>query len=613
MDLPAAAERGLPVDNVSGAESGNAVAVAEIALLHLLALLRRFTEAQANVARRVVGEPSGITLAGRTVGVLGVGDIGAEVIVRLRAFDAVPVGIGRRPRTETPRAAALLDDEHYHRIDDLPAALARCDDLVVGLPAHRGDAGDRRRRRAGGPRPRGHVVNVARGPVVDRDALLAALRAGRVAGAGLDVTWVEPIDPDEELLAENVAVTPHVGGVTETLLRRDRARVRGVGGAPPRTGSPARRGRFAVGVDPANLGPVTSETAPIAPAGTGQTDVPAEAAQRHRELSEVVADHQFRYYVLDAPIVTDGEFDELFGELQGLEEQHPSLVTPASPTQRVGGGFSTDFVAVDHLERMLSLDNAFAPEELREWVLRVQRELDHPTEELLYLCELKIDGLAVNLLYEDGHLTRALTRGDGRTGEDITLNMRTLADVPTELTGTDEFPVPELMEVRGEVFFRLADFEELNAGLVAAGKQPFANPRNSAAGSLRQKDPRVTATRPLRLICHGLGKRRGFTPARQSQAYDALAAWGLPVSTHTRVLHGVDAVIEHVAVLGRAPPRRRARDRRRGRQGRRRRRCSAGSGRRRAPRAGRSPTSTRRSRRRRRSRASASTSGAPGA
>ena len=295
---------------------------------------------------------------------------------------------------------------------------------------------------------------------------------------------------------------------------------------------------------------MTSETAPIAPAGTGQTDVPADAAQRHRELSEVVADHQFRYYVLDAPIVTDGEFDELFVELQGLEEQHPSLVTPASPTQRVGGGFSTDFVAVDHLERMLSLDNAFAPEELREWVLRVQRELDHPTEELLYLCELKIDGLAVNLLYEDGHLTRALTRGDGRTGEDITLNMRTLADVPTELTGTDEFPVPELMEVRGEVFFRLADFEELNAGLVAAGKQPFANPRNSAAGSLRQKDPRVTATRPLRLICHGLGKRRGFTPVRQSQAYDALAAWGLPVSTHTRVLHGVDAVIEHVGYWG---------------------------------------------------------------
>ena len=297
--------------------------------------------------------------------------------------------------------------------------------------------------------------------------------------------------------------------------------------------------------DPAaTLGAVTSESLASAP------DLPADVQARHKELSEVVADHQFRYYVLDAPIVTDGEFDELFGELLALEERYPSLVTPASPTQRVGGGFSTDFVAVDHLERMLSLDNAFEAEELREWVLRVQRELDHPSEELQYLCELKIDGLAVNLLYEHGHLTRALTRGDGRTGEDITLNMRTLADVPTELSGTDEFPVPELIEVRGEVFFRLTDFEELNAGLVAAGKQPFANPRNSAAGSLRQKDPRVTATRPLHLICHGLGRRRGFTPERQSQAYDALATWGLPVSTHTRVLHGVDAVIEHTRYWG---------------------------------------------------------------
>ena len=283
---------------------------------------------------------------------------------------------------------------------------------------------------------------------------------------------------------------------------------------------------------------------------TSTPDVPADVQARHKDLSELVGDHQFRYYVLDAPIVTDGEFDELFGELQGLEERYPSLVTPSSPTQRVGGGFSTDFVAVDHLERMLSLDNAFEAEELREWVLRVQRELEYPQEELQYLCELKIDGLAVNLLYENGHLTRALTRGDGRTGEDITLNMRTLADVPTELAGTDEFPVPELIEVRGEVFFRVEDFGELNAGLVAAGKQPFANPRNSAAGSLRQKDPRVTATRPLRLICHGLGKRRGFTPERQSQAYDALATWGLPVSTHTRVLHGVDAVIEHTRYWG---------------------------------------------------------------
>lgn len=309
------------------------------------------------------------------------------------------------------------------------------------------------------------------------------------------------------------------------------------------------RTRGPLSVHPANLGPVTSPGSAAA-TPTQLTDVPADAQSRHRELSEVVGDHQFRYYVLDSPIVTDGEFDVLFGELQRLEETYPSLVTPASPTQRVGGGFSTDFVAVDHLERMLSLDNAFAPEELGEWVDRVQRELDYPTEELRYLCELKIDGLAVNLLYENGHLTRALTRGDGRTGEDITLNMRTLDDVPTDLTGTDEFPVPTLMEVRGEVFFRLTDFDELNAGLVAAGKQPFANPRNSAAGSLRQKDPRVTATRPLHLICHGLGKRTGFGPARQSEAYAALAAWGLPVSTHTVVRHGIDEVVSHVLYWG---------------------------------------------------------------
>ncbi|WP_433787093.1 NAD(P)-dependent oxidoreductase [Actinomycetospora sp. CA-101289] len=216
VDVAAAAERGIPVDNVSGAESGNAVAVAEIALLHLLALLRRFEAARANVARRLVGEPMGTTLAGRTVGVLGVGDIGAEVIGRLRAFGAVPVGIGRRPRAETPRAAALLDDAHFHHADDLPGALARCDDLVVCCPLTertRGLVGAAALAALG---PAGYVVNVARGPVVDRDALLDALRAGRVAGAGLDVTWVEPIDPDDELLAQHVVVTPHVGGITDS-------------------------------------------------------------------------------------------------------------------------------------------------------------------------------------------------------------------------------------------------------------------------------------------------------------------------------------------------------------------------------------------------------------
>jgi DNA ligase (NAD+) len=271
-----------------------------------------------------------------------------------------------------------------------------------------------------------------------------------------------------------------------------------------------------------------------------------EARERHARLAAEVADHQFRYYVLDAPIVSDGQFDALWRELVELEERHPELATPDSPTQKVGGKFSTEFTAHDHLERMLSLDNAFSPDELRAWAERVARDVGAVS----YLCELKIDGLAVNLLYENGLLTRALTRGDGRTGEDITLNMRTLEEVPERLTGTPEFPVPELVEVRGEVYFRLADFEALNASLVEAGKPPFANPRNTAAGSLRQKDPRITASRHLRLICHGLGKRRGFDPSRQSEAYAALRAWGLPVSERTVVLRGVDEVLTHVVYWG---------------------------------------------------------------
>jgi DNA ligase (NAD+) len=262
-------------------------------------------------------------------------------------------------------------------------------------------------------------------------------------------------------------------------------------------------------------------------------EVPADARTRHAELAEEVRGHQFRYYVLDSPTITDGEFDKLLGELQGLEDQHPGLATPDSPTQQVGGTFSTVFTAVDHLERMLSLDNAFNADELGAWFDRVAKEVGDAAH---HLCELKIDGLAINLLYENGRLTRALTRGDGRTGEDVTLNMRTLQGVPEVLTGTDEFPVPKLVEVRGEVFFRVDDFLELNAKQVEAGKPPYANPRNTAAGSLRQKDPSVTASRKLRLICHGLGKRAGFEPGRQSESYAALQAWGLPVSTHTKVL-----------------------------------------------------------------------------
>ncbi|HKN99623.1 MAG TPA: NAD-dependent DNA ligase LigA [Pseudonocardiaceae bacterium] len=279
----------------------------------------------------------------------------------------------------------------------------------------------------------------------------------------------------------------------------------------------------------------------------GAEDVPADVRERHAVLAEEVRGHQFRYYVLDAPTISDAQFDELLLELQRIEDEHPALVTPDSPTQQVGGTFSTEFVAHDHLERMLSLDDVFDLDQLRTWADRVQKAAGGTYH---FLCELKVDGLAINLLYRDGRLVRALTRGDGRTGEDVTLNVRTMRDVPERLTGTDEFPVPKLIEVRGEVFFRLTDFAELNASLVAAGKPPFANPRNSAAGSLRQKDPKITASRKLRMICHGLGKRDGFEPTLQSDAYRALRAWGLPVSTHTTLVDDIDQAIERIEYWG---------------------------------------------------------------
>jgi DNA ligase (NAD+) len=279
----------------------------------------------------------------------------------------------------------------------------------------------------------------------------------------------------------------------------------------------------------------------------GVEDVPTDVRERHAALAEELLGHQFRYYVLDSPTVTDGEFDAQLKELEALEAAHPSLVTPESPSQRVGGTFSTEFTAVDHLERMLSLDNVFDLDELQGWFERVEKAFSGAVH---YLCELKIDGLAINLLYRDGKLVRALTRGDGRTGEDVTLNVRTMACVPQRLTGTAEYPVPALVEVRGEVFMPVEGFRELNAKLVEAGKPPYANPRNTAAGSLRQKDPKITASRPLRLICHGIGKREGFEPTRQSESYEALRAWGLPVSTHTKVLDSFEEVGKHVEHWG---------------------------------------------------------------
>ncbi|WP_373557475.1 NAD-dependent DNA ligase LigA [Rhodococcus sp. ACPA4] len=265
------------------------------------------------------------------------------------------------------------------------------------------------------------------------------------------------------------------------------------------------------------------------------------------ELAEEVRQHQFRYYVRDAPTISDGAFDTLLGQLNALEEQYPDLRTPDSPTQLVGGGFATDFTSVDHLERMLSLDNVFDESELRGWIAKVEQETG---PDLHYLCEVKIDGVALNLVYENGKLVRAATRGDGRTGELVTLNALTINDIPEYLTATDEYPIPSVLEVRGEVFFRLEDFAALNASLVAEGKAPFANPRNSAAGSLRQKNPAVTARRRLGMICHGFGRMEGFEPASQYDAYVALAAWGLPVSTHTSRVVGADAVVDKMKYWG---------------------------------------------------------------
>ncbi|MCX4964973.1 NAD-dependent DNA ligase LigA [Streptomyces sp. NBC_00654] len=273
--------------------------------------------------------------------------------------------------------------------------------------------------------------------------------------------------------------------------------------------------------------------------------VPAEAQEEHARLSEQVEEHRFRYYVNDQPVVSDAEFDRMLRALEALEDQHPSLRTPDSPTQKVAGPYRTEFTSVEHRERMLSLDNAFDDEELATWAERVAKDVG--TTDHHFLCELKIDGLAVNLTYENGLLTRAATRGDGRTGEDITPNVRTISEIPHRLKGDR---IPALVEIRGEVFFPMEGFEELNARLVAAEDKPFANPRNAAAGSLRQKDPRVTATRPLHMVVHGIGAREGFEIDRLSHAYELLREWGLPTARHNRVVDTLDGVREFIAYFG---------------------------------------------------------------
>ncbi|MFI8088640.1 NAD-dependent DNA ligase LigA [Streptomyces sp. NPDC086080] len=276
------------------------------------------------------------------------------------------------------------------------------------------------------------------------------------------------------------------------------------------------------------------------------TSVPAEAREKHADLAEQIEEHRFRYYVNDAPVISDTDFDTLLRELEALEEEHPELRTPDSPTQKVAGAYETEFTSVRHVSRMLSLDNTFNDEDLAAWAERIHKELGE--QKFHFLCELKVDGLAVNLTYERGRLVRAATRGDGRTGEDITPNVRTIAEIPDRLTGDD---VPDLVEIRGEVYFPMEKFQELNARLVAGGDKPFANPRNAAAGSLRQKDPRVTATRRLHMVVHGIGVLEGYRGmTRLSQGYDLLKTWGLPTSTHTRVVDDLAGVREFIAYYG---------------------------------------------------------------
>jgi DNA ligase (NAD+) len=297
---------------------------------------------------------------------------------------------------------------------------------------------------------------------------------------------------------------------------------------------------------------------------------PADARRRHADLSLDVTEADHRYYVLDSPTISDIEYDTKMRELRALEDQYPDLRTPDSPTQTVHGTISTLFTPVEHLERLLSLDNVFTDEDLGGWADRVTRLGGAGP----YLCELKIDGLAIDLIYQDGALVKAATRGDGRTGEDVTPNIRTISSIPARLVGSGH---PATLEVRGEVFMPVGAFEKLNESLLDAGRPAFANPRNSAAGSLRQKDPRITASRALDAIVHGIGRVEGSAgpageagqdstagisgtaagpgaeghlegaPDTQSGWYERLRGWGLPVSGLYRVVPDMAGVREYIA------------------------------------------------------------------
>ena len=261
----------------------------------------------------------------------------------------------------------------------------------------------------------------------------------------------------------------------------------------------------------------------------------AAAQEQINELVDQINHHRRAYYEGNTVLVSDAEYDAMLHQLEALEAAHPDLITGDSPTQTVGGSANQTFSAVEHLERMMSLDNAFSPEELSAWAVRTGAQR--------FLCELKIDGLAINLRYERGQLVSAATRGDGVVGEDVTQNVLTIASIPRQLKGQGHPPV---VEIRGEIFFGVEDFARLNESLVAAGKAPFANPRNSASGSLRQKDSAVTASRPLRMLVHGVGAWPDAPVKFQSELYELLASWGLPTSNRFKVVESVDEVIDYI-------------------------------------------------------------------
>ncbi|WP_369816401.1 NAD-dependent DNA ligase LigA [Corynebacterium sp. NML140438] len=264
-------------------------------------------------------------------------------------------------------------------------------------------------------------------------------------------------------------------------------------------------------------------------------ELPANDVEVRRlwdDIAGQVRHHRDLYYN-SQPVISDAEFDDLFQRLVKLEEEHPELAVPDSPTMQVGAPTDGPFADVEHLERMMSLDNVFSEAELRDWLAKTPGP---------YLTELKIDGLSIDLVYENGVLVRAATRGDGRVGEDITANAKVIEDIPHQLEGE----APALVEVRGEVFIRPEDFPDLNAARIEEGGKPFANPRNAAAGGLRQKDPEDVKKRKLRMICHGIGAREGFAPVTQHEAYEQIAAWGLPVSEYTKCAVTADDVVEAV-------------------------------------------------------------------